>query len=262
MKLTVHGCRGSVPTPSPYTAKYGGHTTCFELRFNGYQIIFDTGSGFQNLILADSAVEKLILYSHFHHDHIQGLPFNADLFDHDHSITISSALASGYHLRQTLKSYFSKEYFPIDMVSKLSHVLFADISLVKAWAKPDFHLEWIALEHPGGCFGYRISHGQKMFCYLCDNEFHDTQLDAIMDFIKGADMVIWDGMFTGQELADKTGWGHSSIEQGIVVFNNSDISAMIITHRAPLRLYHMLDDLQSLLPEGVQFAKDQLSVLI
>ena len=79
MKLTVHGCRGSVPTPSPYTAKYGGHTTCFELRFNGYQIIFDTGSGFQNLILADSTVEKLILYSHFHHDHIQGLPFNADL---------------------------------------------------------------------------------------------------------------------------------------------------------------------------------------
>ena len=79
--------------------------------------------------------------------------------------------------------------------------------MVKAWAKPDFHLEWIALEHPGGCFGYRISHGQKMFCYLCDHEFHEAQYDAIIAFTQGADMVVWDVMFADAELGRKSGWG-------------------------------------------------------
>ena len=260
MRVTAHGCRGSIPTASPDTMKYGGHTSCFELRFDGYQIVFDTGSGFQNLTLADSAVKKLILYSHFHHDHIQGLPFNAGLFDRDQRITISSALVGGNHLRQTLASYFSGEYFPVDMVSRLPHVLFADISAVKAWGAPDFRLDWMALDHPGGCFGYRISHGGKTFCYLCDNEFKETQLEAIITFITGADMVIWDGMFTEHELADKSGWGHSSIEQGVAIFKKTDITAMIITHHAPSRSDARLDDLLSLLPEGVQFAKDQLSV--
>lgn len=143
MRVTAHGCRGSIPTASPDTMKYGGHTSCFELRFDGYQIVFDTGSGFQNLTLADSAVKKLILYSHFHH---------------------------------------------------------------------------------------RGGYGD------------------------------WDGMFTEHELADKTGWGHSSIEQGVAIFKKTDITAMIITHHAPSRSDARLDDLLSLLPEGVQFAKDQLSV--
>ena len=146
------------------------------------------------------------------------------------------------------------------MVSRLPHVLFADISAVKAWGAPDFCLDWMALDHPGGCFGYRISHGGKTFCYLCDNEFKETQLEAIITFITGADMVVWDGMFTDAELGRKAGWGHSSIEQGVRVFENAYIGSMMITHHAPTRTDTMLDDLQSLLPDGVQFARDQLSV--
>ena len=106
MQVTAHGCRGSIPTASPDTMKYGGHTSCFELRFDGYQIVFDTGSGFQNLTLADSAVKKLILYSHFHHDHIQGLPFNAGLFDRDQRITISSALVGEITCGRPLRPIF------------------------------------------------------------------------------------------------------------------------------------------------------------
>ena len=78
MKLITHGCRGSTPNPSTEMQKYGGNTTCFELKLDGFQIFFDTGSGFQNASL-ESNNEILIFFSHFHHDHVQGLAFNKDL---------------------------------------------------------------------------------------------------------------------------------------------------------------------------------------
>ena len=91
MKVTVHGCRGSIPTASPDTQKYGGNTTCFELSFKVYQIVFDTGTGFQNPAFACKSITKLILYSHFHHDHIQGLVFHDGLFNQDHQVTFSTS---------------------------------------------------------------------------------------------------------------------------------------------------------------------------
>ena len=260
MKVTLHGCRGSIATASPDTQKYGGNTTCFELSFKGYKIVFDTGTGFQNLAFAGKDITKLILYSHFHHDHIQGLAFHDGLFDQGHQVTFSTALVRGDHLRRTTNTYFSGQYFPMDMLSKTPHIQFKDISVTKSCFAHDFQLDWLALAHPGGSYGYSITHGHKKFCYLCDHEFHETQCDAITAFTQGADMVVWDGMFTDAELGRKAGWGHSSIEQGVRVFENADIANMMITHHAPTRTDAMLDDLQSLLPDGVQFARDQLSV--
>jgi phosphoribosyl 1,2-cyclic phosphodiesterase len=95
MKVTVHGCRGSIATASPDTQKYGDDTTCFELSFKGYLIVFDTGTEFQNLAFSGKGVTKLILYSHFHHDHIQGLVFHDGVFNQDHQVTFSTALMRG-----------------------------------------------------------------------------------------------------------------------------------------------------------------------
>ena len=82
MKLIIHGCRGSIPISSVDMMKYGGNTTCFELIMDEFQIFFDTGSGFQNAIL-DPNKEILILLSHFHHDHLQGLAFNKYLLQQE-----------------------------------------------------------------------------------------------------------------------------------------------------------------------------------
>lgn len=260
MRVTVHGSRGSIPTPSKHTVKYGGDTSCFELLFDGYQIFFDTGSGFKNILLADHHVEKFIFYSHWHHDHIQGLPFNSHIFNQENKITVSSALASRNVLRHTLQTYFSGGYFPVDVVKTLSNLMFKNISAVKKSVDPNFKLDWLELQHPGGCYGYSVTNDDKKFCYLCDNEYDDAQFAALNAFTSGADMVIWDGMYTKDELGDKAGWGHSSIEQGIKFFKDTDIKAMMITHHAPFRTDDMLDDMQAMLPKGVQFAKDQLSL--
>ena len=111
MKLSIHGCRGSTATSSRFTQKYGGNTTCFEIATDNHQIIFDAGSGFKNVEFSKSTV-SFLLFSHFHHDHIQGLPFNPELFDPKNEIIISSGLCDIELVKDTIQKYFSQPYFP------------------------------------------------------------------------------------------------------------------------------------------------------
>ena len=106
MKLITHGCRGSIPISSNEMMKYGGNTTCFELVTNEFQIFFDTGSGFQNAILNPNK-DILILFSHFHHDHLQGLAFNKYLLKPETKTFISSALVNSEELNKIVRRYFS-----------------------------------------------------------------------------------------------------------------------------------------------------------
>ena len=112
MKLSIHGCRGSAATSSPSTNKYGGNTSCFEVITGDDQIIFDAGSGFKNIKFSKSRASFLLI-SHFHHDHIQGLPFNPELFDPKNEIIISSGLCDIELVKQTIRKCFSPPYFPI-----------------------------------------------------------------------------------------------------------------------------------------------------
>ena len=102
MKLSIHGCRGSTATSSHSTQKYGGNTSCFEVITDNHQIIFDAGSGFKNIKFLKSRASFLFL-SHFHHDHIQGLPFNPELFDPKNKIIISSDLHDIASVKQTIQ---------------------------------------------------------------------------------------------------------------------------------------------------------------
>ncbi len=161
-----------------------------------------------------------------------------------------------------LHATFSGRYFSVDIINALPNLIFEDISAVKKSVEKDFQLDWIELQHPGGCYGYRIKNDGKTFCYLSDNEYNQTQFPALAHFTSGADLVVWDGMYTQDELKAKAGWGHSSIEQGITFFNETDIKSMIITHHAPFRTDDMLDQMQSMLPEGIEFARDQMRIII
>ena len=121
MKLSIHGCRGSVPTSSGSIHKYGGNTSCFEIITENKQIIFDAGTGVKNVKFSKSRASFLLL-SHFHHDHIQGLPFNPELFDPKNEIIISSGLCDIELVKQTNQKCFSPPYFPFDVVSLLSNI--------------------------------------------------------------------------------------------------------------------------------------------
>ena len=104
MEFKLHGVRGSIPVPSKKALKYGGNTTCIEISNTSFQLIIDLGSGFQNVKIKKN-IPKFIVFSHFHHDHTQGLPFNSAVFDPDNQFHISSALLNRKEIIKTLKKF-------------------------------------------------------------------------------------------------------------------------------------------------------------
>ena len=104
MKFKVHGVRGSVSNSSPEFDRYGGNTSCYEIEIDDCQIVIDTGTGFHNVELLRKQKDTVIIYSHFHHDHIQGLSFNKYLYDNFNPILISSALCNASTLKEILET--------------------------------------------------------------------------------------------------------------------------------------------------------------
>ena len=117
MKLKTHGCRGSIPNPSKEMLRYGGNTTCFELNMDDFQVFFDAGSGFQNAVL-DSNKKIMIFFSHFHHDHLQGLAFNKDLLKPETKTFISSALVNSEKLNKIMDAMSLVSFRPGDFIIK------------------------------------------------------------------------------------------------------------------------------------------------
>lgn len=261
MELNVYGCRGSIPSSSKATVRYGGNTSCYEIVTDNYQLVLDTGSGFRNLRLQPEKA-KIILYSHWHHDHIQGLPFNADLFNQNNLIIICSALSTKRLFRNTLQTYFSGGYFPVDIVKHLSNLTFTNFNELQDQLLPELNLNWLELNHPGGAAGYSIKSNVGKITYLCDNEYENSQFDELKRFSEGSDIVIWDGMFTEIESLEKQGWGHSTIEQAIKFYKDSNLKKLLIAHHDPNRTDAELDELSDTLPQGVEFAYDGMKVKI
>ena len=255
MKLITHGCRGSIPNPSKKMLRYGGNTTCFELNMDDFQVFFDTGSGFQNAVL-DNNKQIIIVFSHFHHDHLQGLAFNKYLIKAEKKICICSALVNAGKLNKIIRRYFSGDFFPLDLFENLDNVTFSNFIDVQTMLSGEFKIETIRLNHPGGSYGYSVTRNNKKCVFLCDNEFTTSQADELKIFAEKADVVIWDGMFTEEELRVKTGWGHSSIQQGIDFFSNLNCGEIIISHHAPYRTDAELDIIAESLPTGIHLAKD------
>ena len=259
MKLAVHGCRGSIPISTPETNIYGGNTSCYELIFNDFQLIFDTGTGFRHVNF-DDLKKTIIFYSHWHHDHIQGLAFNSGLFNTEKKIYITSALNDSNESKKIIQSYFSGFYFPIQLTKILTNLKFVELyDLQKNFAE-DFKIEFLKLNHPGGSVGYSIKNKNKKITILLDNGYNKEQFLDLKKFAINSNWIVWDGMFTNDELKNKAFWGHSTIEQGIEFFHNSGIENMLITHHDPSRTDDQLNVLSKELPKGIIFAKDGMIV--
>ena len=261
MKIILHGCRGSIALSSKEFLKYGGYTSCYELMAGNTQVIFDTGTGFQNVSF-QKASKKIILFSHLHHDHIQGLAFNSDIFNPSCNIVLSSALYEATELRSKIHTFFSGCYFPLDLTDELKNLKFQNFFALVKNNKDNILIESCEMNHPGKSFGYSITHENKKFVYLSDNEFEHWQLTKLCDFCENSDVILWDGMFIDKDLIDKKGWGHSSIGQGVEFFNKINCKKMLITHHAPGRTDYDLDKISAGLPDGIELAYSGMIIAI
>ena len=236
MDILFHGVRGSTPTAEENFLKYGGSTTCTEILHNEFQIIFDAGTGFQNVSIKKDRPTYLI-FSHFHYDHIQGLPFNYEIFDSSNKVTICSGLVDAKDLRDVFVRAFQPMYFPIPLVDTLKNLKFVDFTDVQENIAKLCYLETIKLNHPGGAAGYIVEKNERRVCCFLDHEYgQDEKIDkGLAVNAKNCDLVIWDGMFLEEELPPKKGWGHSSIEQGVKFSEAVSCKSLAIAHHSPAR---------------------------
>lgn len=265
MKFKFWGVRGSIPSPGAYTNKYGGNTTCIEIRTEHNDlIILDAGTGlhqFTQTLLAQMPITAHILITHTHWDHIHGLPFCTPIYVSGNKLTIYGGqdLKTGEGIERTLKVQMQHAFFPI-----AEHELKADISYKTVEAGEKFTIAEaiitpVLLNHPVVNFGYRIDcDGKSLFFtgdyeqeinpytpeeseYLCYQQRIDENLEAIVKLIYGVDALIIDSSFTDAEYLTKKNWGHGTYSAAIALAKQAKVKKIFFTHHEPTRTDAALD---------------------
>lgn len=242
------GVRGSTPVSGDEFRRYGGHTPCVEVRLGRRIFIVDAGSGIGGLGAAwpESVTEIDLLLSHLHHDHVMGLPFFAPLCRAETHLTVHCGNLGGASAEEAFRQLFSPPLFPLPLdrfPAQVSHhgfqagerLLFDDGIVVST----------IPLRHPGGATGYRFDHAGRSVCYLSDLE-HDPEDpdEALAAFVQGADLVIYDAMFTEAEYPAYRGWGHSTWQQAVDLAGRADVGSIATFHHRPCNDDGRMDLLQ------------------
>lgn len=240
MEIKFYGTRGSIPVSHPDFLEFGGNTTCLKItRDNGRIAIIDAGTGIRalgkDLVKKNFHQDHLFIgFTHFHWDHIQGFPFFASAYK---SKMIINILAIGKereinNLEDIFRGQMKSEYFPIPLERMGATFNFIHLERNELVVN-DARVRVIKQNHPGGSFGYRMEDNGKRVVICTDLEHGDPVDDDIVEFCKGADLLVHDAQFTDEELKTYLGWGHSSYSQAIEVARKARVKQLIMTHHDP-----------------------------
>ena len=241
MRVRFWGVRGSTPTPQPENLRYGGNTACVEFRSDaGSLLIADCGSGLRMLgkswmkEFAGQPIRANILITHFHWDHIQGLPFFAPLYNEANQFHIYSSRPHEAPLEDILGGQMAQPYFPVDMTAMRAKRCYTEIS-TEAFPLDDFRIHPARLNHPQGCLGFRIENNGKAIVFATDAEPGAPQSDrALRRTCRGADILIYDSQYERPQLErEKKGWGHSTWDEGVNICLESGVKQLILFHHDP-----------------------------
>lgn len=236
------GVRGSIPTPGPNTVQFGGNTSCIEVRVGGEILIFDAGTGIRGLgrkLLSELPVVARMFFTHFHWDHIQGFPFFAPAFVKGNRLDLFGAKKLTSTLAETLIGQMNFPNFPVHLEDMAATINFHDLREGEAVACGDAVISNTQLNHPGGCFGYRVDFAGHSVVIATDTEHYSCLDQKLVDLAEGADLLIYDAMYTPQEyvgsaqVAAKTGWGHSTWEEGVRVARAAHVRKLVLFHHDP-----------------------------
>ena len=260
-KLSFWGVRGSTPTVDPATWRYGGNTPCLELTApDGTQFILDCGTGLrvlgnrwtarsmENLEAEAKKPETHILVTHYHWDHIQGVPFFSPLYAENnafHFYSFRSKHLGRDSLKQVFETQMATPYFPVNMSAMTAKKKFMEISGGDSFTVGENKITARHINHPQGCLGFRIETPAGTIVYATDNEPGDPKLDQeLRELAAGADILINDAQYTPEQLATtRKGWGHSSWHEGVKVAMEAGVKTLVLFHHDPDSSDRMVDDL-------------------
>jgi phosphoribosyl 1,2-cyclic phosphodiesterase len=258
MEARIWGCRGSVAAPGADTVKYGGNTSCVEVKLSsGHSLVLDAGTGMRPLgvVMQDNLpVELHILLTHLHLDHLQGLGFFRPLFAPGLDIHIWGPTSPVQHLAERISMYLSPPLFPVRLEDVPSHLTFHDAP-EESVTIGSATIRAAKVTHQGPTVGYRIEEHGRTLVYLPDHEPSlGGNLEAVPaawmsghDIARGADVLLHDAQYRDQEYRAHVGWGHSSIGAAMQFAQKADVDKVVLFHHDP---YHTDDELEALLAEA------------
>ena len=259
MKIRFWGVRGSIASPGPKTVRYGGNTTCIEVRTDANElIILDAGTGIFPLsqsLLGEMPLTANVLITHSHWDHIQGLPFFVPNFIPGNVLRLHGAFdpISGNGIEQVMSVQLQYSYFPVreaELKARMEYVTLAPGQSIQIGSAT---VTAYLLNHPVINFGYRIESAGKSVFFTGDHEppyniYEPTDPDfaeyqqfvqdkelAIDRAMQGVDVLIADSSYTAQEYPAKKGWGHGSYDSSLAYARRAKAKNLFFTHHEPTR---------------------------
>ncbi|HET7842036.1 MAG TPA: MBL fold metallo-hydrolase [Terriglobia bacterium] len=249
------GTRGSIPTPGNKTKRFGGNTSCVEIRAGDQLLICDAGSGIRELgaDLMTRGLSSMVVHlflTHAHWDHIQGFPFFTPVYIPGNNCFIYGLREGDNRFYNLLSGQMSSDYFPVSFADLRANIGprhlsdgHSEIGGVSITTHP--------LEHPGGCIGYSFRWEDRKVVYATDNEIDRVLVDPSVDrkpageiravreplvnFVKDADLLISDGQYTDEDYRVKAGWGHPSCLTAVDLAVQAKVKNLAIFHHDPER---------------------------
>jgi len=241
MLVKFWGVRGSTPTPQAENLRYGGNTSCVEVRIGDQLYIFDCGTGFRMLgqeltrEFGDRAFAAHIFVSHFHWDHIQGMPFFRPLYENPRSRFTFHSSGRTRGIQQVMAEQMASPYFPVDLGMMRAKRDFCNIDNGCLDMEDGIRIKTQWLNHPQGCLGFRVETKDGILVYATDNEPGDAEFDkGVRKLAEGADLLIYDAQYLPEEYAARRrGWGHSHWREAVDIAMESGAKELILYHHDP-----------------------------
>lgn len=234
------GVRGSIPTPQAGMLGVGGNTSCVEVRApDGSVLVLDAGTGIRALgyaLAAEAAGEPMTIHvvlSHFHWDHLQGLPFFAPLFSPSHDIRFYAVTDDG-RLDRLLHGQMCFPYFPVPFSDLAASTKTVSLREGEAFEVGPMTVRPFPVNHPQGAHGFRIECGGATLVYATDYEHGVASFDAgLREAVRGADVLISDAQYTPDEYRLRAGWGHTTWEKAAQLARDADVGRLYLFHHDP-----------------------------
>jgi phosphoribosyl 1,2-cyclic phosphodiesterase len=234
------GVRGSIACPGPATVRYGGNTSCLEVRCGSRLLIMDGGTGLRelgsDLLSAREPMDVDLFLTHTHFDHVNGLPFFVPMFMKRNTFHLwAGHLLPQYTLKYVLGEMMLAPLFPVPPEVFQAQICYHDFLAGETLnPRPGITLKTARLNHPNNATGYRIEFAGKAICYCTDTEHFPDRLDRnILELARGADILIYDACYTDEEYAKYQGWGHSTWQAGAKLSDAAGVRQFVIFHHDP-----------------------------